>query len=72
MIISVKLTTRASCNKVIGFENDVLKVSCTAVPEKGKANAVLIALLADYYQVPKSNISIIKGKTSSKKLVQIT
>jgi len=71
MIIKVKVITKASVNKVIGFEGDVLKIKCTAVPEKGKANASVIELLAKYYKVPKSKIKIIKGMTDSRKVVEI-
>lgn len=71
MIIQVKVITKASQNAVIGYEGDVLKVKCTAVPEKGKANDAVIALLAEYFSVPKSQIVILRGKTSSKKTVEI-
>lgn len=71
MIIQVKVITKSSQNKVIGFEGDILKIKCTAVPEKGKANALVIKLLSEYYQVPKSSIKILKGKTDSKKVIEI-
>ncbi|NGX45405.1 MAG: hypothetical protein K940chlam2_00557 [Chlamydiae bacterium] len=71
MIIEVKVSTKASKNSVEGFEGEVLKIKCTAVPEKGKANESVIALLAEYYGVPKSRITILRGKTSSRKTIQI-
>jgi uncharacterized protein YggU (UPF0235/DUF167 family) len=37
----------------------------------GKANAAVIKLLADYYNVPKSCISIARGRTSRAKIVHV-
>jgi len=48
-----------------------LKVKCRATPEKGKANEAVIALLAKHFKVSKSNVVILRGKTSSKKVVEI-
>jgi len=44
-------------------------VSVTAVPEKGKANQAIIALLAKVLKLPKSNIEILSGETQSQKLI---
>lgn len=71
MIIEVKVIPKSSQNQVVGFEGDVLKIKCTAAPEKGKANAAVIELLSKYYDVPKSAITILRGKTSAKKMVEI-
>jgi uncharacterized protein (TIGR00251 family) len=38
----------------------------------GKANAAVIKLLADYYDVPKTSITIIRGHTSRTKFIQIS
>lgn len=71
MIILVKVIPKSSQNAIVGFEGDVLKIKCTAVPEKGNANASVIVLLAKHYEVSKSAIKIIKGKTSARKIVEI-
>lgn len=71
MIIQVKVIASARENRVVGFENEVLKVKCTAVAEKGKANTAVVALLAKYYGVSKSAITIVRGTTSSLKTVNI-
>jgi len=71
MILQVKVITKASENKVIGFEGNILKIKCTAVPEKGKANEAVVSLLAEHYNVSKRNIKILKGHKSSKKTIQI-
>jgi hypothetical protein len=71
MIIQVKVSAKASKNSVEGFEGEVLKVKCTAVPEGGKANEAVVALLAKHYGVSKSRVTIIRGITSSTKTVEI-
>lgn len=71
MIIKVKVITKSSQNKVVGFEGDVLKVKCTAAPEKGKANAAVIALLSKHFKVPKRAITILKGKKEPRKIIEI-
>jgi len=38
----------------------------------GRANAAVIKLLADYYAVPKSSVTIVHGHTSRTKLIRIT
>ena len=42
-----------------------------AVPVDGKANAELVALIADHFQVRKSRVSIKSGASARLKLVQI-
>lgn len=39
--------------------------------DKGKANASIITLLSDYYKVPKREITILRGKISARKIVDI-
>jgi uncharacterized protein YggU (UPF0235/DUF167 family) len=49
----------------------MLKARVTAPPEKGKANASLIALLADSLHVSKSAITIASGETARVKSIEI-
>jgi len=70
-ILTVKVTPKASKSEVMGWENDQLKIRIKAVPEKGEANEELIRVLADYFDLPKSQISIIRGHKSRTKLVQL-
>jgi hypothetical protein len=70
MQINVKVITKSKQNK-IKQEKEGLKIYLTAVPEKGKANELLLKLLADYYKINKSRIKIIKGEKSKNKIVKI-
>ena len=74
--ITVKLTPKASKNAVQGWTGDVnggriLKVSVTAVPEKGKANKALIDLLSKEWHLPKNAFSLIRGETDRLKTIKI-
>ncbi len=47
------------------------KVSVKAVPVDGKANEAIIKALAEYFDVSKSNITLISGQTSKQKIFEI-
>ncbi|MGE5146753.1 MAG: DUF167 domain-containing protein [Candidatus Eiseniibacteriota bacterium] len=74
--VAVRLTPRARRNKVDGLADETgggvaLKVAVTAVPEDGKANAALIALLAKEWRVAKSSISVVRGATDRHKTLLV-
>ena len=48
-----------------------LKAQVTAPPEDGKANAAVVALLAEAWRLPKSSFDVIKGQTARAKTVRI-
>ena len=54
-------------------ENDLpfLKIYLTAVPIQGKANKELIKLLSEELSVSKSKISIIRGRKSKEKVIEV-
>ena len=71
MRIYVKVTPRAGKNEVLKISEGEYKVKVTAVPEKGKANEAVIKLLAEHFELPKSSICIIGGKSTRVKLIEI-
>ncbi len=75
--LAVRLTPKASANRIDGVAVDaagsaLLKVSVTAIPEDGKANAALIKLLAKEWRLPKSAMEIVQGATDRRKVVLIS
>jgi uncharacterized protein len=72
MIFMVKVIPNARKNSIEGFQEDILKVKIRAVPDKGKANAMLIEFLADVFHLPKSQIRIVSGHTGRLKRVEIS
>ena len=71
IIIKVKIVPGSSKNKIIGAYNDALKITITAPPIEGKANKKCITYLAKYFDVAKSKIETISGRTSKNKLIKI-
>lgn len=68
----VKLTPKAKKNAINASmldvdDQEILKVSVTAVPEKGKANAALIKLLSKEWKIAKTQISLTSGDTDRRK-----
>jgi len=49
----------------------VLRLRVSAVPDKGKANAAVVVLLAKALGVPKSAISVASGETARLKTIAI-
>jgi uncharacterized protein len=70
MKLDVKVVAGASRNAV-KQEGGRLKVYVTAPPEKGKANAAVIDVLAKHLGVKKNHIQLIKGLTSPQKSFEI-
>lgn len=77
VLIPVRLTPKASVNRVAGTMRDpagesLLKVTVTAPPESGKANAALLKLLAKAWKLPKTSLSVASGATSRRKVVLVS
>lgn len=76
IVVPVRLTPRASADRIGGQWIDAdgniwLSVHVTAPPDKGRANAALIALLAGQLDVPRSSISLEAGDRSRLKRLRI-
>jgi len=71
VVIQVKVIPGSKITEIKSTEAGVLKISLNAQPEKGKANKELIDFLADFLNMRKSDIEIIKGETSRIKQVLI-
>ena len=71
MILNVKLIPKSSKNRLAGWVGKSLKICVTAIPEKGKANDAMLNVLSKILEIPKAHIRLIRGKTSSQKVVDI-
>ena len=70
--IDVRVQPRASRNAVVGFRNGTLRVSVTAPPHDGQANAAVLELLSDTLSVAKSRLRILRGHSSRNKVVSVS
>ena len=69
-IIEVRVIPNAKKND-ISVENEKIKVYVKAPPVGGKANKAVIEVLTDFFKVKKSDIKIIKGEKSRKKVIEV-
>jgi len=73
--VAVRLTPKAKASGVNGLvaraDGTALKVSVTEAPERNRANAALLALLAKAWDVPKTSLRVVSGQTDRNKLVHI-
>jgi uncharacterized protein (TIGR00251 family) len=68
---AVKVHPRATKNAITGTVGDALKLSLTAPPVDGKANAACIDFFAKLFKVPRSSITIAAGETSRNKVIHV-
>jgi uncharacterized protein (TIGR00251 family) len=76
LLLSLRVTPNASADRIEGTEqrddgSAVLRLRVTAVPDKGKANAAVIALLAKAFGLPKYAVTLVAGDTARLKTVRI-
>ena len=76
LLLSIRLTPKASRERIGGIFADAqgarwLQASVTAPPDKGRANAALIALLARTLRVPASSIFLETGDVSRLKRLRL-
>lgn len=72
MFITVTVNPRSQNERVEKVDDKNYKVYFNVPPEKGRANKRVIKLMADYLEVPKSNISIKLGRTAREKVLEIS
>jgi uncharacterized protein (TIGR00251 family) len=71
VIFAVKVQPRAKRNAITGTLGDALKLSLTAPPVEGRANHAVIEFFADFFEIPRTSVSIASGETSRNKLIRI-
>lgn len=69
--VEIKVLPRSSRNSLAGEIDGKLKVRITAPPVEGEANKMLIIFLSELLGLPRKNIRIIRGDTSTQKLVEL-
>ncbi len=71
IVIEVKVEPRSSKKGIAGVMDNVLKVKLTAPPVEGEANEQLVEVISEVTGVRKSNIRIVRGLSSKRKIVEI-
>lgn len=70
MKINVRVIPRAKLNRVEVQPDGVVRVHTTTAPTDGKATADVIKMLAEYYDVPKTSIKLVRGATARDKVFE--
>lgn len=70
--MQVKITPGSSRTKLLGLHGQSLKIAIAAPPEKGKANAALIAFLSEITDLPKQKITLTSGETNPEKTLVLS
>jgi uncharacterized protein len=71
VIVEVHVVPRASKTGISGVHDGRLKVSLTAPPVEGAANAELVAFLAKRLGRPRRDVELLRGETSRRKTLAI-
>ena len=70
--LSVRVHPGAKRNAITGTHADALKISLTTPPTDGRANAALIAFLAERLNIPRASIELLTGHSSRSKILRVT
>ena len=71
-LLWVRVKPRAARSGLLGRHGAGIKVALRAVPERGKANAELLRLLAKLLQVPATALAIVSGEHAQDKRLRVT
>ena len=69
--LNVRVHPGARRNAITGIHDGALKISLTTPPTDGRANAALIAFLAETLNIPRAAITLTTGATSRSKTLHL-
>jgi uncharacterized protein (TIGR00251 family) len=67
VVVAVYIQPRASVSRIVGRHGQAIKLAIAAPPVDGKANAAVIAFLANFFGRPKSSVTLKSGRQSRSK-----
>jgi len=71
VLLTLHIQPGAKKTEVVGRHGEALKIRLAAPPVDGKANACLLAFLAERLDVSKARLQIVSGETSRAKRVKV-
>jgi len=69
--LTIRVQPNARRNEIVGLHGDALKIRVAAPAVDSKANSALVEFLSQVLGTPKSAISIRRGATGRRKVVEI-
>lgn len=70
--LRLRVTPGAPRPAVVGKHGDAWKVRVVATPERGRANAEVVDLLARSLRLPRPGVRLVGGETSRDKVVELS
>ena len=71
MRYDVRVRTNARKNEIRKTGENSFEISVTVPPEDGKANEKVIGLIAEFLGTQKRAVTIVRGLTSKRKVVEV-
>lgn len=71
VVLSLHVQPGAKKTEVAGLHGEALKIRLAAPPVDGKANAVLLAFLAEKVDVARAAVELVSGQSARTKRVRI-
>jgi uncharacterized protein len=69
--ISITVSPGAARTELVGRHGDGWKARIAAPPERGRANAALVELLANTLAVPRASVRVVAGQAARTKVVEV-
>jgi uncharacterized protein (TIGR00251 family) len=69
--ISVRVSPRSARDEVVGRHGHGWKLTVTAPPERGLANAAVTRLLAEVWGVPAGDVRVVIGHGARDKVIEV-
>lgn len=69
--LEVEVAPRSRKPGVVGRRGGALRVRVASPPEGGRANKELVALVARFLGVKRGAVSVVRGATSRRKLLEV-
>jgi len=70
--VRLRVSPRSRTAAVGGPHGDAWRVRVTAPAEGGRANAAVVRLLAETFELPRSSVTIVSGHGARDKIVELT
>lgn len=68
---AVRVIPRAKQNQILGVDGDFVKIRLIAPPIEGRANEALIEFLSETFNIRRSNVEIVRGAKSPRKVIRL-
>ena len=71
VVVYIHVQPRAAKNAFAGIHDGAVKLRITAPPVDGKANALIVEILAKMFHVPKTAVTLASGQQSRRKRFRV-